>query len=404
MAQYHSPRIVTDSLVLILDAGNNKSHSTNRFISYGTGLTTQNVTFAVNGTGTFQRVAAGTVIGGYTVKTTDVVYSYSLGVDGCHYHGNTTPIPSGVYATFSCDYLVTNATNYPSNPVILVFENYGGGGLGNHTASVPNSLQNVWQRVTLTAGPTTSAGTQAMFLYPGYCSPSRLADSGTIYFRNPKVEWTNVDTGTGNFSSMSNTTTWYDMSGRGNNGTLTNTPYFFIGNTSTGSNGYFKFDGTDDYVTTGFTRGTLGNYLTISVWYKYLGSSGRTYSAIIGGKEGTGTEFFIGKNTGNTNIGVQDGNYYDSFVTGSNAFDGNWHQIVYTYDNGTGKIYLDSILKNTNSFTKCNDAEEIIIGGETEGGGFYFDGHISSVSFYNRVLTATEISQNFNALRGRFGI
>jgi hypothetical protein len=172
-----------------------------------------------------------------------------------------------------------------------------------------------------------------------------------------------------------------------------------------GTGNYLEFDGTDDYITTGFTRGTLGNYLSISVWYKYLGTSGRTYSAIIGGKEsGAGTEFFIGKNTGNTNIGIQDGNYNGSFVTGSNAFDGNWHQLVYTYDNGTGKIYLDSVLKNTGSFTKCNDAEEIVIGGEIEGGGYHFEGHMSSVSFHNRVLTADEVQQNFNATRSKFGI
>ena len=191
--------------------------------------------------------------------------------------------------------------------------------------------------------------------------------------------------------------TWTDLSGRGNDGTLDGAGY----NSSNG--GSISFDGTDDYVTTGFTRGTLGNYLTLTAWYKYTGTSGRTYSAIIGGLERS-TEFFIGKNTGNTNIGVQDGNYYSDFVTGSNAFDGNWHQIVYSYDNGTGKIYLDGVLKNTNSFTKCNDAEEIIIGGETESGGYYFDGNISLVSFYNRVLTAAEIQQNFNANRSRFGI
>jgi len=192
-------------------------------------------------------------------------------------------------------------------------------------------------------------------------------------------------------------TTWTDLSGQGNNGTLVNNVGY--------SNGALSFDGVDDYATTGFTRGTLGNYLSISVWYNYLGTSERAYSAIIGGRESASTtEFFIGKHTGNTNIGVQDGNYNGSFVTGSNAFDGNFHHIVYTYDNGTGKIYLDSVLRNTGSFTKCNDAEEILIGTEVEGGGYYFPGNIAQVSIYNRALTASEVQQNFNALRGRFGI
>jgi hypothetical protein len=195
-------------------------------------------------------------------------------------------------------------------------------------------------------------------------------------------------------------TTWSDLSGNGNNGTLVNGVGYNSGNL-----GSLSFDGVDDYVTTGFTRGTLGNQTTLISWYKYTGTIGRTYSPIFGGIEpGSGTEFFIGKNTGNTNIGVQDGNYNGSFVTGSNAFDGNYHQIVYTYDNGTGKIYLDGTLRNTGSFTKCNDAEQISIGHEAEGAGYYFIGNISQVSIYNRALTASEIQQNFNATRSRYGI
>jgi len=61
MATHYSPRSVTDGLVLSLDAGNNKSHARNRFLAYGSGLVTENVAFAINGNGTFQRVAAGTV-------------------------------------------------------------------------------------------------------------------------------------------------------------------------------------------------------------------------------------------------------------------------------------------------------------------------------------------------------
>ena len=193
-------------------------------------------------------------------------------------------------------------------------------------------------------------------------------------------------------------TTWRDLSGNNNNGTLVNGVGFTVDD-----GGSLEFDGVNDYVTTGFTRGTLGNQTTLISWYKYTGTIGRSYSPIFGGIEpGSGTEFFIGKNSGNTNIGVQDGNYSDSFVTGSNAFDGNYHQIVYTYDNGTGKIYLDGTLRNTGSFTKCNDAEQISIGYEAEGGGYYFIGNIPQVLIYNKALTAEEVLQNYNALKGRY--
>ena len=102
------PQITKRGLILCLDAGNNNSYSPNLFQAYGTGLVTEDVTFSINGTGTFKRVAAGTVIGGYKIKSKDVVYSYVLGTNGCHFHGNQIAIPVGVYATFSFDYLVSS--------------------------------------------------------------------------------------------------------------------------------------------------------------------------------------------------------------------------------------------------------------------------------------------------------
>lgn len=178
-----------------------------------------------------------------------------------------------------------------------------------------------------------------------------------------------------------------------------------VSNVSFDSTGQPTFDGSDDYVLTPYTRGTLGDTLTMIAYYKYTGGSTRTYTPIFGGLEaGAGTEFFIGKNSGNTNIGVQDGNYSGTFVQGSNAWDGNYHQIVYTYNNGTGKIYLDGVLKNTGTFTKCNTAEQITVGRESEGSGYWFLGDIPRASIYNKVFSAEEVLQNYNAYKNRFNI
>lgn len=187
---------------------------------------------------------------------------------------------------------------------------------------------------------------------------------------------------------------------------LTKTANIDVGNVSfDNGTGLVEFDGSDDFIDTPFTRATLGNQLTMIAWYKFTGSTGRTYTPLFGGKEsGAGTEFFIGKNSGNTSIGVQDGNYIGGFVTGSNAWDGNYHQMVYTYDNGSGKIYLDGVLKNTGSFTKCNDAESITIGSEQEGSGYYMIGDIQRASIYNTVLSEADVVKNFNTYRNRFNI
>ena len=383
------PDIKEDGLVLALDGGNNKSHSSNRFISYGSGLVTQNVTFSINGTGTFQRVAAGTVIGGYNVKATDVVYSYALGSNGCHYHGNSAPIPTGSYATFSFDYLVTGATTYPIIDYLANFENYGGGALSGAVATA-NSLQNVWQRRTFTSGPTASAGTQAMLLYPGACG-GRLADSGTIYFRNPKVEWTNVDTGDGNFSSMPNVTTWYDMSGNGNNGTLTNTPYYIMG--SNNINNYLQFDGVDDYVNVGTPSISVGK-ITVNAWVKI--------------NAGSITQHVVDSASNAWHLAILNSNR-PYFWNGSVYHQaspiltvGQWYMLT-GVQGTTLDIYINGVLGQS-IVTNVNVTTNNVNLGRYQSGGRQLNGNISQVSIYNRALTAQEIQQNFNATRGRYGI
>jgi len=176
-----------------------------------------------------------------------------------------------------------------------------------------------------------------------------------------------------------------------------------LANAGFNATGNLTFNGSSNYLTAGYTRSTYGNTFTLIAYYKYTGTSGRTYSAIFGGKEAA-TEFFIGKNSGDTNIGVQDGNYNGAFVVGSTAFDGNWHQLVYTYHFGTGIIYLDGTQRASGAFTKCNDAEEMIIGGEAEGGGYYFDGLIDQVFIYLRRLSPNEVYDHYLQYRTRYGI
>lgn len=414
MAVAYNPSIVTNGLVLALDAGNNKSHSTNRFISYGSGLVTENVTFLIQGTGTFQRVAAGTVVGGYTVKATDVVYSYALGTTGCHYHGNSIPIPTGVSATFSFDYLVTGATTYPITDYLANFESALSGAI-----TTANATQNIWQRRTLTAGPTGAAGTLNAYLYPGNCANGRLADSGTIYYRNPKVEFTNADTTDGNFSSMSsNLTTWTNLTGTGNNGTLTNGPYHIIG--SDGSKGYMSFDGTDDFVTSGALSGSFSSF-TVIIWfyptsvtnyqnpidcnYAYNGSTGN-----IGPRLEMATGGALAWNYSNDT--ATNSNFYSHPVVSSGLAVNTWHCAAITYNGATSTTYYNGNATGLSRTVVGTPTGFVgVLNNVTIGKGFHlggaeriFAGRVSNTQIYNRALSAAEIQQNFNATRGRFGI
>jgi hypothetical protein len=387
-------QIVKSGLVLDLDAGNKKSYSTNRFQALGSGTITENVTFPIQGNGTFQRVAFGTVVGGYTIKPTDVVYSYALGVNGCHYHGNVAPIPAGAYLTFSCDYLVTGATTYPINNTLLVVENYGGGAL---SASIggPNSLQNIWQRVTFTVGPTSSAGSQAMFLYPGYCGPGRLADSGTLYFRNPKVEWTNTDTGNSTFSSTSNIGLWYDLSGNGYNGTLN-------GPTSNVSNkGNLLFNGTSDYVIVP-SGGSYSEY-TFMFFCKWITDTAN--GSRLFGCDGFGTYTIFTP----SNVGFHYNQIAGSTTTlssGVNVGLGTWCHVAVTVStlSSLARIYINGILKNTTSTIPYVNLSGNLFLGAQYSSTLFANCNIAAFQLYNRVLSATEITQNYEATKTRFGL
>jgi len=194
-------------------------------------------------------------------------------------------------------------------------------------------------------------------------------------------------------------TTWFDLTSNANNGTLQNGVGF-----SNSNGGVLTFDGSNDQVATSINRGNLGDNMSIDAFFKYEGNSGDSYRPIIGGNDpGSGTEFFLGKNTGNNSFGVQDGNYRGDFVTNYNVFDGNWHYMCYTYNNGTGKLYLDGILRATNTFTKCNSAEQIYIGAEVQEG-YWWKGQIGKVAYYTKTLSDSEVIQNFNAQKSRYGL
>ena len=393
----NGPQIIRNGLILDLDAGNGKSYSTNRFQSLGSGLVTENVTFPIQGTGTFQRVATGTVIGGYTVRPNDVVYSYALGVLGCHYHGNSAPIPAGSYATFSFDFLVTGATTYPITDYLANFE-----GVASGAVTTGNSLQNVWQRRSFTSSIISTSGNMNMYLYPGACGSLRLADSGTIYYRNPKVEITNVDTGNSTFNATSNIGLWYDLSGNTYNGTLRNSPTSNVTN-----KGNILFDGSNDYIelpTSGLAFGS-GTF-TIEAWVNLssaainniiYASQSSNVSGFVGLLYASGTGFQLTDYNGSTRVTTTN--------TASLSI-GSWYHVVGVRTAANRYIvYVNSVASTTNSVSALSlTTADPRLGVNPATFTEIWNGKIAAFRMYNRTLTAAEISQNYEATRTRFGL
>ena len=192
-------------------------------------------------------------------------------------------------------------------------------------------------------------------------------------------------------------TTWFDISGNGNNGTLTNGPTF-----SSSNQGSIVFDGTDDIVTTSLSA-TLS--FTWSVWFKtnVLASGYRNIISVP-----TGAYMLMLLDTSTNNMGFWSSDGMGGGSLGVNSLSTNtWYNAVLVREgdgiSGGYKAYLNSVFKGSANTSTWTIANTISLGGRTDANQ-YLNGNIALAQIYNRVLTANEILQNFYAQRGRFNI
>ena len=187
-------------------------------------------------------------------------------------------------------------------------------------------------------------------------------------------------------------TTWKDLSGQGNNGTLVNNPSL--------NGGFVDFSGTNDYVSTNFTQ----NYSTVSfcAWVK---NEANSQGGIITKGPVNGIEYGISFGYSNPVLLVcrHNGSSGQITVQWQNSYYQNgWHYICLTVGEGLKKLYIDANLVSQNSGNLGSPIESFQIG--FHGSSYYFNGKLSQPQIYNRVLTASEVLQNYNALKGRFGL
>jgi hypothetical protein len=198
-------------------------------------------------------------------------------------------------------------------------------------------------------------------------------------------------------SYVSGSTTWFDLSGLNNSGSLINGPTF-----NTGSLGSIVFDGTNDYAA---ISNFVGNLTTFSVsHFIYLNSNQNTRTIF--------SNYGVGNNGWVTGIRDDQNNVFKFYLGATVHLYSNtvfssltWYHAAITYDNGSPKIYINGILDASSSSTLTpassyygNDVGRLGVGSQ------YFDGRISNLQVYNRALTASEILQNYNAQKSKFGL
>jgi len=196
-------------------------------------------------------------------------------------------------------------------------------------------------------------------------------------------------------------TNWTDLSGNGNNGTLTNGPTFDSANL-----GSISFDGVDDYIDMGDKFNTLTG--TISFWIKLTNSISvpSSQNQRPWGKNGNFESRWGGGNTTSNASLINDIGASNSTQTVQNEWLNTvWYNIATTYDESTNtsKIYVQGVLNATGTAGNVTGLTGNFNIGRSSTGG-YIDGKISNFLIYDRVLLSTEVLQNYNATKGRFGL
>lgn len=191
--------------------------------------------------------------------------------------------------------------------------------------------------------------------------------------------------------------TWTDLLQNGVNGTLTNGPTF----TST-NGGAIVFDGVDDYVIV--TPPTSYSEYTVQFFCKWISSVGVSERLFGCDAFGTYTIFnpydvgFHYNPLGGVPSSV-------TLASGVNIGFGTWCQVAVTVSTLLSNvvIYINGIARNSwSTLPAANLSANIFIGKQNTlyGANCQF----ANFQLYNRAITAAEVTQNFNALRTRFGI
>jgi len=199
-------------------------------------------------------------------------------------------------------------------------------------------------------------------------------------------------------SYVSGSTTWNDLSGNGNNGTLTNGPTF-----SSANNGSFVFDGVDDYVDTNYIQPTSNFSISIvykctnftpwsSLWASELWNNSTGYLAYFG----TSTSLFLSRGGGSAIACIANSAVLNNYTFTISS-------------DTTAKIYVNGVLQiSGNIILASSVTKTLLLSTRYSNDGTGFTDRKASIipyfSVYNRVLSSSEVLQNYNATKTRFNL
>ena len=411
MGVYAGPEISSDGLVLALDAGNSKgfdayenllTYSKDFSAGWSSSLTvTLNNATAPDETFTAAKIqrpinSGNSGIGNSPTLSTNTNYCYSAFI-------KLASTPDSTYSVCSL-----SSANGSISPVYAsISYNFATGAISSFgnlpTISGVIPYPNGWYRLYMVIN--TSSQTNA-FLEIRPFSNNLVSD---FYIWGAQLE--TGSTASTYYPTTASTktrgTTWTDLSGNSNTGTLTNGPTY-----SSANFGSLVFDGSNDYVdltlSPSLQFGT--NDFSIEYWIYPISKVSAAPPLFTN---------YVGWGSGAIFLGVDHVSYPNKYSfwidgqgagssTSTNITYNKWEHLVAVRDAGICKLYLNGIQDGTTingAGIPLNGRNSSLVRiGAIQGESNMYNGRIANTKIYNRALTATEVSQNYNALRRRFGI
>jgi hypothetical protein len=185
-----------------------------------------------------------------------------------------------------------------------------------------------------------------------------------------------------------------------------------LANVSFDSGAQITFDGTDDYISIDNSSALqVGDVFTISAWVYPTNLNARYGVFSTRRFNTTGCwQFEVGTASGGTNRIAVTGTGTWIFETANNVISPNvWTNICFVKPGNTipgGTLYVNGNVVSpatTTAYSIANNSDIKVIGSGTNLGQF-FPGKIANVALYNRILSSSEVQQNYRAYKKRFNL
>jgi len=194
-------------------------------------------------------------------------------------------------------------------------------------------------------------------------------------------------------------TAWNDLSGNGLNATIGNSPTYSSSNggilTYAGANSGATATGTSSLLNIGtgdFTAECWAKPSNISLFMLPF--------SLDDNLTGNGLIFYLSSSPYNFRTWVA-GTAHNSTAQITNN---TWYHLVISRASGTVYKYINGVLDGTHVASgSCSTGQTVKVAWRYDAS-YNFSGPISKVSFYNTALNANQVLQNYNAVRGRFGL